>query len=61
VLDRPLAEMSALSKAGAVAEAYLLTGASLPLRLLPRKRLTDAYLRDPALRRGEEQPIRLVR
>ena len=61
VLDQPLAQMSALSKATAVAEAYLSTAASLPLRLLPRKRLTDTYLRDPAMRHGEEQPIRLVR
>ncbi len=57
VLDRPLAELSGLSRARLVAEAYggkLLGGlASLmtaPLRLLPlwpkKKRLTDTYLQD---------------
>jgi hypothetical protein len=64
VLERPLAQMSALSKAAAIAAAY---GSSLlraPLRLLPRRRLTDTYLRDPAMKRvapSDEEPIRLVR
>ncbi len=65
VLARPFAELSTLEKAAAVAEAY---GASLlgaPLRLLPRKRLTDTYLRDPSVLQrppqDEEEPIRLVR
>lgn len=58
VLDRPLAELSAVRRALLVGEAYagkLLGGlaqlASLPLRVLPlwprKKRLTDTYLRDP--------------
>ncbi len=65
VLLEPFAELSVLEKSVAVAEAY---GASLltaPLRLLPRKRLTDTYLRDPAVVKREpgpeEEPIRLVR
>ena len=51
VLTRPLAEVGAVEKGLAVAEAY---GASLlkaPLRLLPKKRLTETYLRDPAISR----------
>jgi hypothetical protein len=64
VLEKPLAQMSALSRAGAIAAAY---GSSLlraPLRLLPRKRLTETYLRDPAMKQAAasgEEPVRLVR
>lgn len=58
VLERPLAELSAVRRAALVAEAYVgkavqgLAGfVTAPLRLLPfwpkRKRLTDSYLRDP--------------
>jgi bacterioferritin (cytochrome b1) len=60
VLDRPLAELSGATRARLVVEAYggkALGGLGgllmLPLRALPfwpkRKRLTDTYLRDPAL------------
>jgi hypothetical protein len=65
VLSRPLAELSLLEKSAAVAEAYGVSMLAAPLRLLPRKRLTDTYLRDPALLRreppAEDEPIRLVR
>jgi bacterioferritin (cytochrome b1) len=64
VLTTPFANLGALEKAAAVAEAYGTSLLSTPLRLLPRKRLTDTYLRDPAvLKRGaeEEETIRLVR
>jgi bacterioferritin (cytochrome b1) len=57
VLDRPLAELSAGTRARLVAEAYggKLAGGlagliALPLRLLPwfrRRRVTDTYLADP--------------
>jgi bacterioferritin (cytochrome b1) len=63
VLDRPLAELSALSRARLVAEAYagkalggLASLLVLPLRVLPffpkRKRLTDTYLADPHVTGG---------
>lgn len=66
VLTEPLAEMSAWTKTAAIAEAYGMSALSAPLRLLPRKRLTDSYLSDPALRHDQppsedEEPIRLVR
>ncbi len=64
VLEKPLAEMSAVTKAAAVAAAYGGSLLRMPLKLLPRKRLTDTYLRDPAMRRerpAEAEPIRLVR
>jgi len=63
VLTKPLAELGSLEKAFAVAEAYGTSLASAPLRRLwPRKRLTDTYLRDPAIARpSQEEPIRLVR
>jgi hypothetical protein len=66
VLEKPLAEMSALSRSAAVAAAYGLSVLSLPRRLLPRRRLTETYLRDPALTRAApspsgDDPIRLVR
>ena len=64
VLSKPFAEVTALEKAACVAEAYGTSLLTAPLRLLPRKRLTDTYLRDPAvlLRKPEEEeePIRLV-
>jgi bacterioferritin (cytochrome b1) len=58
VLDRPLAEVSGVTRARLVAEAYggkalgsLGSLLMLPLRILPfwpkRKRLTDTYLSDP--------------
>jgi len=60
VLEKPLAEMSAVSKAFALATAYGLSALSLPGRLLPRRRLTGTYLRDPAiLRREDQHPINL--
>jgi len=64
VLTKPFAQLSALEKAAAVTEAY---GASLlgwPVRKLRRRpRLSETYLRDPYLRRGEQpnEPLRLVR
>jgi len=63
VLTKPLAELAALEKGLAVAEAY---GAALlraPLRLLPKRRLTETYLQDPSiLRQGDgEPPLRAVR
>jgi hypothetical protein len=65
VLKKPFAELSLLEKSAAVAEAYGASLLSAPLRLLPRKRLTGTYLRDPhVIHRpdsGEEDPIRLVR
>jgi hypothetical protein len=64
VLEKPLSQMSALSRWAAVVAAYGISALSLPRKLLPRKRLTDTYLRDPAIRRsasGDEEPIRLVR
>jgi hypothetical protein len=65
VLTQPLSEISARSKTSAIAEAYGVSAISAPLRLWPRKRLTDTYLRDPALRHDQppedEEPIRLVR
>ena len=66
VLTRPLAELGALEKGLAVAEAYGTSLLTAPLRLLPRKRLTETYLSDPAVlaRRtpaAEEKTIRMVR
>jgi bacterioferritin (cytochrome b1) len=66
VLLEPFAELSLLEKSAAVAEAYGASLVAAPLRLLPRKRLTDTYLRDPAVVKRapagpEEEPIRLVR
>jgi hypothetical protein len=65
VLLKPFAELGALEKAACIAEAYGASLVTAPLRLLPRKRLTDTYLRDPAvLQRGpeeDEEAIRLVR
>jgi len=65
VLLKPFAELGAFEKAACVAEAYGTALVTRPLRLLPRKRLTDTYLRDPAVLQrppeDEEEPIRLVR
>ena len=65
VLTKPFAELGALGKTAAVAEAYGTSLLAAPLRLLPRKRLTDTYLRDAAvLQRAvpeDDEPIRLVR
>jgi bacterioferritin (cytochrome b1) len=69
MLDRPLAELSAAERARIVGAAYgqkLGHGAlgllSTPLRMLPfvgrRKRLTDTYLDDPAVRALSEAPDR---
>ena len=49
VLTKPLAELGAAAKALAVAEAYATSLVRAPLRLLPRKRLTETYLRDPGV------------
>src|SRR4051812_8432224 len=46
----PPSRMPAAQKAAAVALAYGRGLATAPLRLLPRKRLTETYLRDPSLR-----------
>ena len=66
VLTRPLAELSWLEKSSAIAAAYGASMLTAPLRLLPRKRLTETYLHDPALngrdaQATEDEPIRLVR
>src|SRR5215470_220676 len=60
LLDRPLAELGAAARAALVVEAYAGKALSTlgkivaaPFRLLPpfrRKRLTDTYLQDPAVR-----------
>lgn len=65
VLTRPLREMGALEKSLAVAGAYGAALVRMPLRLLPRRRLTETYLQDPAVRRPsaqdpEQKPVRLV-
>src|SRR5256885_2082857 len=65
VLLKPLAEFSLLEKSAAIAEAYGTSLLTAPLRLLPRQRLTETYLRDPSMLRArpdaEEEPIRIVR
>jgi len=63
VLTKPLRHLGRLEKGLAVAEAYGTSLLAAPLRLLPRKRLTDTYLRDPAVREPapESKPIRMVR
>ena len=63
LVDRPLAELGRAHRAALVLEAYggklvgaLVSLVTLPLRLLPglrRKRLTETYLDDPALSRGQ--------
>ena len=54
VLLKPFAELGAFEKAACVAEAYGTALVTRPLRLLPRKRLTDTYLRDPAVLRERQ-------
>jgi hypothetical protein len=63
VLTRPLAELGAAAKALAVAEAYGTSLIRAPLRLFPKKRLTETYLRDPSIaRQGRPAPpLRAVR
>jgi 1,2-phenylacetyl-CoA epoxidase catalytic subunit len=63
VLKRPLAEMSPLEKAAAVAEAYGTSLVTAPLRFWPKRRLTEKYLRDPDVVRQtrEAQRLRAVR
>ena len=65
VLRKPFALMGWLEKSAAVAEAYGTSLLSAPLRLWPRKRLTDTYLRDAAVLQraapADDEPIRLVR
>jgi len=50
VAQIPPSRMSVSQKGAAVALAYGRNLATAPLRLLPRKRLTETYLRDPSLR-----------
>ena len=67
VLDAPFAQLGVATKAAAIAAAYGGSLLGLPKKLLPRRRLTDTYLRDPGILRGDpeaeapEEPIRLVR
>ncbi|HET9752084.1 MAG TPA: ferritin-like domain-containing protein [Myxococcales bacterium] len=65
VLTRPLREMSALDKSLAIAAAYGSSLLRMPLRLLPRKRLTGTYLRDPSILHGSagdsDVPLRIIR
>jgi len=58
IVKSSVTDLSALQKTAAVVEAYGASLASLPLRLLPRRRLTDTYLRDPAVARAEQEPPR---
>ena len=55
LVDQSVHELSMGRKAAAVIGAYAASVASLPLRLWPRKRLTETYLRDPVVSRPEEQ------
>jgi len=67
VVDISLTELSASRKAAAVVGAYASSLAALPLRLLPRRRLTDTYLHDPLVSRSREEreraeePLHIVR
>jgi hypothetical protein len=63
VLKKPLAESGALEKTLAVAEAYGTSLLTAPLRLLPKKRLTETYLTDPTIARPGRgsSPLRAVR
>jgi len=57
VAEVPPSRMPLSRKGAAVALAYGRSLAVAPLRLLPRKRLTETYLRDPSLRaRVEAEP-----
>ena len=68
LLDRPLAELGTARRAALIAEAYggKLLGSlgrllTLPLRILPfarKRRLTDTYLDDPAIRALPPAPTR---
>jgi hypothetical protein len=58
IVEGQAADLSPLRKAGAIVLAYGAGLAALPLRLLPRRRLTDTYLRDPAVARPDEQQPR---
>jgi 1,2-phenylacetyl-CoA epoxidase catalytic subunit len=63
VLTRPLSEVSALEKALAIGEAYGTSLLTAPLRVWPKRRLTETYLRDPDVLREtrEAQRLRAVR
>ncbi len=56
VLTKPLAELGAAAKAMAVAGAWSASFLRTPLRLLPKRRLTETYLRDPAIARLDRRP-----
>jgi hypothetical protein len=62
VLSRPLAQLGSVEKAMAVAAACGGSLVKMPLRLLPKKRLTETYLRDPAIAGAESRsrPLRAV-
>jgi hypothetical protein len=59
VLTKPLLELSRLTKALAVAEAYGTSVVTAPLRVLPKKRLTETYLKDPEVLREAREARRL--
>lgn len=66
VLLEPLSEISSVRRSIAVAEAYALSLLRFPLRLFPRRRLTETYLRDPSIAHADEmpagdEPLRIVR
>jgi hypothetical protein len=67
IVEGAVGDLSGWRKAGAIAAAYGAGIAALPLRLLPRRRLTDTYLRDPAVVRADEEqsrgdgPLHIVR
>lgn len=58
IFEGTAADLSPLRKAAAVAYACGAGLAALPLRLLPRRRLTETYLRDPAVARPAEEQSR---
>jgi hypothetical protein len=58
IVESAVADLSPLRKAAAVVEAFGASLAALPLRLVPRRRLTDTYLRDPAVARPDAEPDR---
>jgi bacterioferritin (cytochrome b1) len=58
IVESAVADLSPLRKAAAVVEAFGARLAALPLRLVPRRRLTDTYLRDPAVARPDAEPDR---
>ncbi len=64
IVTKPLRNLGRVEKGLAVAEAYGTSLLAAPLRrLLPKKRLTDTYLSDPAVQEPapESKPIRMVR